>query len=119
MIIPTHNSERTIVNCINSLISQSFPRERFEIIVIDDGSTDETTNLAKSAGADLVVGTEPCFQGKARNVGVSNSRSNLLAFIDSDCEAQEGWLNSILQGLEKFAAISGSIENGSFHSLVG
>ena len=52
IIIPTHNSEITIKKCIESLTSQSFSREKFEIIVVDDGSTDQTTSIAKNAGAD-------------------------------------------------------------------
>lgn len=119
IIIPTHNSEPTIERCINSLTSQSFPREKFEIIVVDDGSTDKTAKLAEKTGADRVIVTESCFQGKARNIGVNISRGDLLAFIDSDCEAKEGWLETITKELAKYEAISGSIENGTYDSSVG
>jgi len=80
VIVPTHNSESTIQRCISSLISQSFPREQFEIIVVDDGSKDKTTTLAKETGADQIIVTEPCYVGKARNIGVQKAKTNFLAF---------------------------------------
>jgi len=118
VIIPTHNSEATIMRCINSLTSQSYPREKFEIIVVDDGSTDKTITLAKNAGADKIIEIQPCFQGKARNIGVENSKTEYLAFIDSDCEANDGWIKTIIENLSHLKAITGPIENGNPKSLV-
>ena len=118
IIIPTHNSESTIQRCISSLISQSFPREQFEIIVVDDGSKDKTTTLAKEAGADQIIVTEPCFQGKARNIGVQKAKTNYLAFIDSDCEAEDGWIRTIIKELENLQVIGGPVKNGNPQSLL-
>jgi len=118
VIVPTHNSESTIQRCIRSLISQSFPREQFEIIVVDDGSKDKTTTLAKETGADQIIVTEPCYVGKARNIGVQKAKTNFLAFIDSDCEADDDWLKTISKELESFEAIGGSVKNGNPQSLL-
>jgi len=118
IIVATHNSELTIKQCIHSLITQSFPREKFEIIVVDDGSTDETTSLAKTAGADNIINTKPCSLGKARNIGVENAKANLLGFIDSDCEAKDDWVKTIVKELEKLDAIGGSVQNGNPQSKV-
>lgn len=118
IIIPTHNSASTIENCIRSLISQSYPRENFEIIVIDDGSTDRTVEMAKSTGANYVITIDPCSVSRARNRGVENSKADLLAFIDSDCEAKNGWIETIIGELQKVHATSGPIENGNPQSLV-
>jgi len=112
IIIPTHNSEQTLKKCLNSLSSQSLSRQKYEILVVDDGSTDQTIKIAKKCDVDSVISTEHCFQGKARNIGVKNSHGKLLAFIDSDCIAEENWLTVILAELSKLPAISGSIENG-------
>ena len=118
IIIPTHNSEHTIKGCVLSLTSQSYPREKFEIIVVDDGSTDKTITLAKNAGADKIIEIQPCFQGKARNIGVENSKTEYLAFIDSDCEAKDGWIKTIIENLPHVKAITGPIEDGNPQSLV-
>ena len=118
IIIPTHNSELTIKSCLNSLTSQSIPREQFEIIVVDDGSNDNTVDIAKKCAVDKVIITEPCFQGKARNIGVKNARGEFLAFIDSDCKAREGWANSIITELKRLEAVTGPIENGNPDSSV-
>lgn len=118
VIIPTHNSDLTIERCVLSLTSQTYPREKFEIIVVDDGSKDNTTTIAKKVGADLVLEIDQCFPGKARNIGASKAKGNLLAFIDSDCEAEQGWLETISNESESLAAIGGPILNGNTQSLV-
>ena len=118
IIIPTHNSASTIDRCINSLNAQSYHREKYEIIIVDDGSKDKTIELAKKAGVDKIIETEPCFQGKARNIGVKNSKGDFVAFIDSDCLAKEGWIKAVFDGLSSKGAITGPIENGNPQSHV-
>jgi glycosyltransferase involved in cell wall biosynthesis len=98
---------------MNSITSQKYPREKFEIIIVDDGSKDDTISIAKRAGADLILEIDPCFPGKARNIGVSKAKGNLLAFIDSDCEAEPGWLDTISKELQTLDAIGGPILNGN------
>jgi glycosyltransferase involved in cell wall biosynthesis len=118
IIIPTHNSESTIKRCLDSLSSQSIPREQFEIIVVDDGSKDKTVQIAKECMANSIIVTDPCFQGRARNIGAKNAKGDFLAFIDSDCKAKEGWIESIISELKKNDAVTGPIENGNSHSNV-
>jgi len=50
IIIPTHNSELTIEECISSIKSQKYPKEKYEIIIVDDGSKDNTVDLCKKGG---------------------------------------------------------------------
>jgi len=111
------NSENTITRCIQSLNLQTLPREKFEIIVADDGSTDNSAKLAKDAGADLVIKSEPIGDGHARNLGVNKAKGKFLAFIDSDCVAHKNWLETIVTELENLGAISGPISNGIEHSI--
>jgi len=118
VVIVTHNSEPTIERCINSLISQSFPRKKFEIIIVDDGSKDGTVELVKKAEVDLVINTEPCTIGTARNKGIEKARGTVLAFLDSDCEATDDWLSTIMKELKPLTAITGSIVNGLERSLI-
>jgi len=118
VIIPTHNSQDVIDRCIRSITSQLYPREDFEIIVVDDGSKDETINISKKAGIDEIISTEPCFQGKARNIGARRARGEILAFIDSDCAARENWLKTIEKEIKNNEAIGGPVVNGNAHSLI-
>lgn len=118
IIIPTHNSSGTINRCISSLNNQTYQRENFEIIIVDDGSLDDSVNISKNTGADKIICIEPCFQGKARNIGVKNSNADLIAFIDSDCEAKKDWLKIIINELKNFEAITGPINNGIPQSAI-
>jgi len=118
IIIPTHNSASTIQRCVRSLTSQSFPREQFEIIVVDDGSKDDSTTLAKEAGADKIIVTKPCPLGEARNIAVQSAKADLLACIDSDCEAEDGWVSAIVKEMKNLQAIGGRAKNGNPQSLI-
>ncbi len=118
VIICTHNSESLIKQCISSIKSQNFPSSEFEIIVIDDESKDNTINIVKSEGVDNLVLVEPCSLGHARNVGVKKARGKIIAFIDSDCIAKDGWLKTIKKELETNQGISGPVFNGNPQSLI-
>ncbi len=118
VIIATHNSESTIEKCLTSLMSQSYPRENYEIIVVDDGSKDKSVELSKKFGADKIKITEPCSLGQARNIGVSEASGRFLAFFDSDCIAKKLWIETIAKELENNDAISGPVLNGNFDSYV-
>jgi len=118
IIIPTYNSGKTIKRCIDSLNSQQFSRDKFEIIVVDDGSSDETINIAKQSDSDVVVESQHLGSSVTRTIGVSHSKGNFLAFLDSDCEAQKDWLSTIVKELEKHHLITGPIKNGIEGNLV-
>ena len=117
VIIGTHNSEEHIARCLESLCSQSDKRDNFEIIVVDDGSKDQSVEISKRY-ADKVIETKSCTISKARNIGVDNSSGKYLAFTDSDCEAMDGWIKNIISSLSENDAVTGPILNGNENSLV-
>ena len=83
VIIPTYNRAGFLAQAIDSVLSQAYAN--FELIVVDDGSTDETQALLASYGKALVVlRQENCGPAAARNAGISAARHSLLAFLDSD-----------------------------------
>lgn len=83
VIIPTYNRAVFLARAIDSVLSQSYPN--FELIVVDDGSTDETQALLASYGENLtVLRQENRGPASARNVGIRAARHPLLAFLDSD-----------------------------------
>jgi len=118
IIIPAYNSESQIKRCIRSITSQTYPREKYEIIVVDDGSTDNTVAAAKASGADLVITSEHYSQSHARNIGVKHSNGKILAFIDSDCEAKDGWLETIEKEIVHNEVIGGPLLNGYNNSYI-
>lgn len=101
IIIPAHNSEKTIKQTIRSITSQNFFNNKdYELIVVDDGSTDNTSEIANSLGAKVILGSHG-GPSEARNLGVSSSKGKILIFIDSDCIAENGWLKWITEGFSE------------------
>ncbi len=96
VVVCTHNGERVLPGVLAKLALQSLPASEFEVIVVDDGSTDRTAELADAAGARLVRLEENAGLAAARNAGVSAARAPLVAFTDDDCEPDEGWLSTLL-----------------------
>ena len=87
IIIPVYNGEKHIENCIKKLLKQSY--KNFEIIVINDGSTDHTSELVSdfaSAYCDTIkqINIENHGVSVARNIGIRSAKGNYLLFIDAD-----------------------------------
>jgi glycosyltransferase involved in cell wall biosynthesis len=98
VVIATFNAEGTIRDCVESLLAQSYPREDFELLVVDNASTDGTIRVVEEFGAHVRLLREPTKgPGAARNAGVAASRSRLVAFIDADCVAHRDWLRNIVR----------------------
>jgi glycosyltransferase involved in cell wall biosynthesis len=100
VIIPVWNEEKRIVQCIDALRRQTLCPDRFEIIVVDNGSTDSTPSVV-ARYPDVVLVHEPQPGSyAARNLGLARARGEYVAFTDSDCIPQKDWLE---QGLNTVA----------------
>jgi glycosyltransferase involved in cell wall biosynthesis len=93
-IIPTCNSERTIANCIRSILSQEIEGAEKEIIVVDDCSEDKTVQIAKGFGAKVIVKERRSGVPESFNIGIKASRGQLIALVDSDVYLIRDWLNA-------------------------
>jgi glycosyltransferase involved in cell wall biosynthesis len=102
VIMPAHNAAGFLPRTLGALRNSSLPRERFEIIVVDDGSSDETSVIA-ARYADTVVTLpgRPHGPAYARNRGFEVSRGDIIVFIDSDCVAHQ---DTLLLFMERFAS---------------
>jgi glycosyltransferase involved in cell wall biosynthesis len=113
IIVPSYNSRRTIMRCLQSLHRQE-AEFSYEIIVVDS-SDDGTGDLVKSQypGIKLIRMPERTLAGAARNVGIEAAQGRILAFTDADCEVETGWGKKILQAHqdESCAAVGGAVLN--------
>ncbi len=94
VVVPAFNAERTLGACLGGLARQTAPREWFEILVVDDGSTDRTRALAAELGA-RVFSQKNQGAGAARNLGAVNAKGNLVLYIDADCVPDERWIEAM------------------------
>jgi GT2 family glycosyltransferase len=119
VIIPSYNSERTIISCLSSVMNQDLA-ESYEVIVIDS-SNDRTPYLVRKQfpAVKLIHLEERTDPGTARNIGIAKAQGELLAFIDSDCVAGCDWLQRMIQAHDsQYGAVGGAIENGNPETLV-
>lgn len=96
IIIPVFNDAHELRQTLLALQMQDYPRDRFEVIVVDNGSTDDSYNTAQLVGADHIL-IENNFSGSpysSRNRGIEISRGDLVAFLDSTCRPTSKWLSS-------------------------
>lgn len=93
VIVPAFNEEGYIANCLRSLLNQSFSKQ-YEVIVVDNGSTDRTKAIAKKY-ADRVVIEERKGVAFARNTGVDHASGDLLVFLDADSIVPRNFLTLI------------------------
>ena len=95
IIVPAKNEARFIGCCLKSLKRQSYPKDRIEILVIDNGSIDNTSEIALSYDVS-VYKSDATRIGAVRNFGVEKAKGSFLAFIDADCIADPKWLETVV-----------------------
>ena len=109
VIVPARNGERTLPPLLRSLHEQTLDRSRFEVIVVDNGSTDRTADVAERHGA-IVIQDAVANRSRARNLGVDAARSRLYAFTDADCIAHPGWLEALLHCEGRASLVAGRVD---------
>ncbi len=98
LYIPCYNVERHIDSCMEGVLRQTYPAT--EIIIIDDGSTDETVSIASRYPVKIASHGHNKGLAAARNSGIRAATYDLVASLDADCVPKSDWLEKLLDCLE-------------------
>jgi O-antigen biosynthesis protein len=90
VVVATYNGSRTLQSCLQSLQQLNYPD--YEVILVDDGSTDQTPDIAKLFPQTRYLRQTNQGLSAARNAGIRAARGEVVAFTDDDCRADEDWL---------------------------
>ncbi len=130
VIVPFRNESENILTSLKSLSGQNYPKNRFEIIFVNDSSEDDSLHklLNTNKGENIKVLSIPIEFGvnsnkkRAVNYGIENSKGEIIVTTDADCVHQKNWLNSLLQCMnEQTGFISGPVvfeEDSSLFSKI-
>ena len=100
VIVPVFNAARTLPRLMTSLRAQEYPRERVEVILVDNNSADNSAEVMR-VFPHVVALAQTHYQtaGATRNVGIERATGEVMAFIDADCWADQHWLSAGIQTL--------------------
>ena len=96
IVVPVFNGGHTIGDLLQSLLALNYPRARFEIIVVDNNSTDDTPQRVQKYPVRLLQERQIQSSYAARNRGVRAAKGDIVAFTDADCAAHPDWLQHLL-----------------------
>lgn len=101
VIVPVFNAEMFIKKCLDALLNQDFDKADYEIIVVDNGSTDRTVQILKGYDRIILLSeTETQSSYAARNLGLSVAKGDIIAFTDADCIPHKSWISEGIIFLE-------------------
>ena len=125
VIIPTYNRKEEIKDAIASLSKQTYPPELYEVVVVDDGSTDGTINLLQKLSENTNINLKFLYQenkgpGAARNHGIKFSNGDIICFMDSDCIADPKWIEAHVRSYTEkdIGGVGGSVLPYDASSLI-
>jgi GT2 family glycosyltransferase len=116
VIIPTHNRRDALRACLLALTRQTYPKNAFEVVVVDDGGSDSLKDLVGELDGQVALRLqrqERAGPASARNLGARIARGEYLAFTDDDCEPSPDWLEKLRHSLAAHpnALVGGRVVN--------
>lgn len=100
MIIPLYNCERTLQACLDALENQTLPRCAFEVLAVDNNSTDRSAAIARCFPRVRLLREPEQGAYAARNRALTEARGSVLVFTDPDCVPDADWLEQIEQSMQ-------------------
>ena len=101
VVVPCWNGEQFLASCLNSLLDQTLPKRDYEVILVDNNSSDNTLSIARQYPDIRIIQEKQRGAYAARNTGIKIARGEIIAFTDSDCVVDQNWLTSILRALSE------------------
>ena len=108
VVIPVKDGAGSLPALLDALARQTLPASEFEVVVVDNASTDATGQIARAGGARVVFEPVPNRSG-ARNAGVAAAQADLIAFTDGDCIPDPGWLEALLACQDRAPLVAGDV----------
>lgn len=110
VVVPVYNGESTIEECLDSIMTLEYPREKLEIIAVDDGSTDKTVSILKNYALNLIQKQHSGYPS-SMNAGIKEARGDAVLIVDSDTYVEQDYLEKILREFEdrKVGVVSGYV----------
>jgi GT2 family glycosyltransferase len=117
VIVPTFRRPDALARCLDALVRQTYPRERFEVVVADDGSGAPPTAVVERVSGAMNVSLVEASHGgpgAARNAAAARAGGDYLAMTDDDCIPEPDWLERLdaAVGASPGALVGGRVENG-------
>jgi GT2 family glycosyltransferase len=109
VIVPVRDGAESLPALLASLDAQTLTRDRFEVIVVDNASTDGTADVAVGLGARLVSEPIP-GRARARNRGARAAKARLHVCTDADCVAEPNWLEALLDCAGRAPLVAGNVK---------
>lgn len=100
IVIPAYNAARTIGVAIEGCLAQEYPRDKLEIIVVDDGSRDNTPDIVASYPVTYIY-QDNAGPAKARNTGWKRTNAEIICFLDADCVPEREWILKVVTHYQK------------------
>jgi cellulose synthase/poly-beta-1,6-N-acetylglucosamine synthase-like glycosyltransferase/peptidoglycan/xylan/chitin deacetylase (PgdA/CDA1 family) len=123
IVVPAYNEAEVIGPAVRSLAGSDYPRERFEVIVVDDGSEDGTAAVVARLALDGVRVLREANSGKpaALNAGIAAARHGLIVTVDADTQFEPGTLRRLVQPFsdDEVGAIAGNTKVGNRRGMLG
>ena len=119
VIVCTYNGEYRIKDCLDALIVQDYPRDRYETIVVDDGSTDNTSKVVSKYPIKLIRHKKNLGTYTSRNTGLRNAKGEIVAYTDDDCIQNKSWLKNLVKSYNNrnVVAVGGITESFSCNTI--
>lgn len=111
IIVPAYNEEKEISDCINSLVALDYPKDKYEIIIVNDGSTDKTVYIvnffANNYQNIILLSKENGGKASAQNLGLKYANGRFILITDADAIVEKKWISKMIKNLEKYDLVLG------------